>query len=159
MRWFWKIFFLILVPGLVALFIAVMLMVSYPAALLLAAPRLCVDDKPDAFIVRYDVQTSDGTGTNFTLVCMSERGEVDEVGTWEPLGYLFAVVAAVLYGLLFLLWFVGFVRRLLRGGSDPPGDPPTYPSDPSVISSDAALGTQAEDPFEAIRDQQGPIIS
>lgn len=152
---FWKWFFLLLGPALLALFIAVMLMVAYPSSLKLGAPTLCPDDKPDAFVVRYNVQTSDGTGTNFTLVCMSERGEVEEIGTWEPLLYLFLVTAAIVYGLIFLLWFIGLVRRLLRGGSDPPGDP----SGPLVMSSDQVLGPQAEDPFEAIRDQQGPIIS
>ena len=151
---FWKWFFLILGPALLALFIAVMLMVAYPNALKLAAPTLCPDDKPDAFVVRYDVQTSDGTGTNFTLFCMSERGEIEEVGTWEPLLFLFLLVAAVLYSFIILLWSIRVVRRALRGG-DP--DPPSYGiPEPVVMSADQILAPSTEDPFEAMqRDQRG----
>ncbi len=152
---FWKWFFILLGPALLALFIAVMLMVAYPNALKLAAPTLCADDKPDAFVVRYDVQTSDGTGTNFTLFCMSERGEIEEIGTWEPLLFLFLLVAAMLYASIILMWSVRLVRRALRGGDpDPPlglGAP-----EPVVMTADQILGPQAQDPFDTLRDQHNP---
>lgn len=150
---FWKWFFILLGPALLALFVAVMLMVAYPNALKLAAPSLCPQDKPDAFVVRYDVQTSDGTGTNFTLFCMSERGEIEEVGTWEPLLFLFLVVAAILYVLIFLIWLVGRIRKMAGGEVDPM----MPPSDPLIMSADQILGPQAQDPFDTMRDQQGPI--
>jgi len=150
---FWKWFFILLGPALLALFIAVMLMVAYPNALKLAAPSLCPEDKPDAFVVRYDVQTSDGTGTNFTLFCMSERGEIEEVGTWEPLLFLFLVVAAILYVLIFLIWLVSRIRKMAGGEVDPM----MPPSDPLIMSADQILGPQAQDPFDTMRDQQGPI--
>ncbi len=153
---FWKWFLLILGPALLAFFIALMLMVAYPNALKLAAPTLCPDDKPDAFVVRYDVQTSDGTGTNFTLFCMSERGEIEEIGTWEPLLVLFLFVAAIVYGLLFLLWIIGRFRRLAAGGD--PG-PPLAPMEPVVMTADQILAPSAEDPFDTLRDQQDPTIS
>ena len=149
---FWKWFFILLGPALLALFIAVMLMVAYPNALKLAAPSLCPDDKPDAFVVRYDVQTSDGTGTNFTLFCMSERGEIEEVGTWQPLLILFVIVAGILYVLIFLLWLVGRIRKMAGGEVDPM----MPPSDPLVMSADQILAPQAQDPFDALRDQQNP---
>ncbi len=153
---FWKSFSVILGPALFALFIAVMLMVAYPNALKLAAPTLCPDDKPDAFVVRYNVQTSDGTGTNFTLFCMSERGEITEIGTWEPLLILFGFVAALVYGLIILLWLIRLVRRVARGGSDPPTDL----DDPGSAALDPVVSPPADDdPFAAIRDQEGPIIS
>lgn len=140
---FWKWFFILLGPALLALFIAVMLMVAYPNALKLAAPSLCPEDKPDAFVVRYDVQTSDGTGTNFTLFCMSERGEIEEVGTWEPLLFLFLVVAGILYVLIFLIWLVGRIRKMAGGEVDPM----MPPSDPLIMSADQILGPQPDDPF------------
>ena len=149
---FWKWFFILLGPALLALFIAVMLMVAYPNALKLAAPSLCPDDKPDAFVVRYDVQTSDGTGTNFTLFCMSERGEIEEVGTWQPLLVLFVIVAGILYVLIFLLWLVGRIRKMAGGEVDPM----MPPSDPLVMSADQILAPQAQDPFDTLRDQQNP---
>ena len=151
---FWKWFFILLGPALLALFIAVMLMVAYPNALKLAAPSLCPDDKPDAFVVRYDVQTSDGTGTNFTLFCMSERGEIEEVGTWQPLLVLFVIVAGILYVLIFLLWLVGRIRKMAGGEVDPM----MPPSDPLVMSADQILAPQAQDPFDTLRDQQQPPV-
>lgn len=141
---FWKAFFWVLGTLLVSLFIAVMLMVAYPNVLKLGAPLLCPDDRPDPFVVRYDVQTTDGTGTNFTLFCMSERGEIHEVGTWEPLLVLYGFVTALVVAFL----LVRLALRLLRGiggGPGPPGDPTDPPAAP--------------DPFLAITDQQGPVSS
>ena len=149
-----KWFLLLLGPALLALFIAVMLMVAYPNALKLAAPSLCPDDKPDAFVVRYDVQTSDGTGTNFTLFCMSERGEIEEIGTWEPLLILFVLVAALVYGLLILFWLIGIVRRLARGRTGPPPGPDPVPSPEPVVAPPFD-----DDAFTATGEPQGPIIS
>lgn len=150
---FWKWFFILLGPALLALFIAVMLMVAYPNALKLAAPSLCPEDKPDAFVVRYDVQSSDGgTGTNFTLFCMSERGEIEEVGTWEPLLILFGITAVIVYVLIFLLWLVGRIRKMAGGEIDPM----MPPSEPLVMSADQILAPQSQDPFDTLRDQQGP---
>jgi len=102
--------------------------------------------------VRYDVQTSDGTGTNFTLFCMSERGEIEEVGTWQPLLILFVIVAGILYVLIFLLWLVGRIRKMAGGEVDPM----MPPSDPLVMSADQILAPQAQDPFDTLRDQQNP---
>ena len=117
---FWKWFFLLLGPLLLGLFLGVMTMVAYPNSLKVGA-FLCPDDKPDAFVVRYSVSTSDGgTGTNWTLYCMSERGETEEIGTWLPLLAICAIPVTALYVLVLL----GLARRLIRGisgdGSDPP---------------------------------------
>ena len=130
---FWKWFFLLLGPLLLGAFIGMMLTVIYPNSMKVAS-FLCPEDKPDTFIVSYTTTTSDGTGTSFTLFCMSERGEAREIGTWRPMLVVIAITVAVAYAvlLLFVLWRV--VRRLARGGdpdtgvplSPPPefGDPP-----------------------------------
>jgi hypothetical protein len=110
----------LVVPGLVGLFIGVMLMVAYPNALKVGA-SLCPDDKPDAFVVRYTVSTSDGQGTNFTVFCMSERGETEEIGTWLPLLILCAYTTLPLYVLVLVALLRRLVRAITGGGSDPPG--------------------------------------
>ena len=117
---FWKWLFLLLGPLLLGLFIGVMVMVIHPNSLEVGA-FLCPDDKPDAFVVRYSVSTSDGTGTNWTLYCMSERGETEEIGTWLPLLAICGITVATCYAfvLLFAVW------RLIKGvggGDDPPSD-------------------------------------
>lgn len=153
MRRVWKWCFVLLGAVLLALFIAVMLMVAYPNALKVSAPFLCPDDKPDAFVVRYDVETSDGTGTNFTLFCMSDRGEIEEVGTWAPLLYLFGFVAAILFALLLLRVVLGIIRRIASDG-DPGTGPPMGPGDPMLMTPEQILGASAppppgENPFES----------
>src|SRR5262245_17002436 len=120
MRTFWKGFFLLLGPLLLALFLGTMLMIAWPNAMKVAG-FLCPDDRPDTFVVRYNVSTSEGEGTNWTLMCMSDRGEIYEVGTWLPLLTVVAIMAATLYALVILrvAW------RLLRGGlSGEQGTPP-----------------------------------
>jgi hypothetical protein len=114
--------FLILVVGTVlfALFVSVMLMVIYPGSLKATASILCPDDRPDSFVVRYDVTTSDGTGTNFTLFCMSERGEFVEIGTWEPLGLLFVFVGAGMLGGVLAWGAVSLIRGSSRAGPEGP---------------------------------------
>ena len=138
---FWKWFFILLGPLLLGLFIGVMVMVIYPNSLKLAG-FLCPDDKPDTFVVRYTTTTSDGgTGTNWTLFCMSERGETEEIGTWLPLLVVCGVAVAVAYGFAFLL----LIRRMVRGiGGD--DEPP--PSDP-LLAAEQALAQRGEsfDPF------------
>lgn len=112
----------------VAAFIALMLMVIYPGSLKVTAPILCPDDRPDPVVVRYDVQTSDGTGTNFTLFCLSDRGEFVEVGTWEPLGLLFLFVGVGMVGAVLLWMAVGLIRGSSSAGSGagPPEGPDPF---------------------------------
>jgi hypothetical protein len=131
---FWKWFFLLLGPLLLGAFVGMMLTVIYPRSMQ-AAAYLCPEDKPDSFVISYTTTTSDGTGTSFTLYCMSERGEVYELGTWRPMVVVMGITIAVAYGivLLFVIW--GLIKRLLRRsdpdtgvptGAPPPefGDPP-----------------------------------
>jgi hypothetical protein len=81
--------------------------VIYPGSLRWTAPLLCPDDKPDSFVVRIEQADSEGTSTSFSLFCMGDRGEFEEVGTWKPLGILFlygyglmaALLGAVLLGI------------------------------------------------------------
>jgi hypothetical protein len=133
---FWKWFFILLGPLLLGLFIGVMVMVIYPNSLKLAG-FLCPDDKPDAFVVRYTVSTSDGTGTNWTLYCMSERGETEEIGTWLPLLVVCGVAVATVYAFAFVL----LIRRMIRGiGGDPT---------PAELTPEVVLAQRGEsfDPF------------
>ena len=149
---FWKWFFLIPFPPLLALFFGVMLMVAYPKVLEVGGV-LCPDDKPDTFVVNYTVQTSDGTGTNFTLFCMSERGEIEEVGTWGPLMVVVGICAAVIYGLMLLLVIRGLIRRISRGGDpDPPAGVTGVYLTPEQL---AAQQAGQPDPFAAL--QQDPV--
>jgi hypothetical protein len=139
-----KWFLVLVVPGLVGLFIGVMLMVAYPNALKVGASQ-CPDDKPDAFVVRYTVSTSDGEGTNFTLFCMSDRGETEEIGTWLPLLVLCAYTTIPLY----VLVLFALLRRLVRaitggGGSDPPGD------GAGIVYRSPGQGDQPPDPFAGL---------
>jgi hypothetical protein len=87
------------------------------------AAYLCPDDKPDSYVVSYTTTTSDGTGTSFTLFCMSERGEVYELGTWRPMLVVIGISVAVAYGIVLLLFLWGLVRRLIRGGDPDTGIP------------------------------------
>jgi hypothetical protein len=123
---------LLVIPFFVALFLAVMLMVIYPNSLK-AAAFMCPDDRPDTFVVRYDVATSDGTGTNWTLMCMSEQGEIYEVGTWKPLLVLLGIVSAVVYGFVLLLVLLRLVRGIDSDLDSPDaGLPPTAESFPGI---------------------------
>ncbi|HYF45483.1 MAG TPA: hypothetical protein VD926_04685 [Acidimicrobiales bacterium] len=137
---FWKVFFVVLGPLLLGLFLGVMTMVAYPSSLKVGA-FLCPEDKPDAFVVRYSVSTSDGTGTNWTLYCMSERGETEEIGTWLPL----LAVCAIPVGALYALVLLGLVRRLVRGmtgsGTPPPNDPTG-----TFLTPDQVMAPQAPEP-------------
>lgn len=145
-----KLLLWVTIPLAIALFVGMMLTVIYPNSMTLASGWLCPEDKPDAFVVRYNVQTSDGTGTNFTLFCLSERGEPEEVGTWIPMLTVMAASAVAFFVLIIALKLIGMLRRL---GKD---DGPPVPDQPEpVMGSPPPDG----DPFAAIRDQQGPIIS
>lgn len=116
---FWKWFFLLLGPLLLGAFIGMMITVIYPNSMK-AASYLCPEDKPDTFIISYTTTSSDGgTGTSFTLYCMSERGEVRELGTWRPMLVVIGIACAVLYGLVLLLVLRGLVKRITGGGQPP----------------------------------------
>jgi hypothetical protein len=118
---FWKWFFLLVGPLLVGLFIGLMVSVTYPSSMKVAS-FLCPEDKPDTFIVHYSVTTSDGTGTSFTLYCMSERGEIREIGTWRPMMVVCGITVAVTYALVLALFLWGLVKRLGRPRSPTPDE-------------------------------------
>jgi len=135
-----KVLLVALGPLLLGLFLGVMTMVAYPNSLKLGAV-FCPDDKPDAFVVRYSVSTSDGTGTNWTLYCMSERGETEEIGTWLPLLAVCAVPVAALYALVLF----GLVRRLVRGITGSGTPPPTDPMG-TFLTPDQVMAQQGSEP-------------
>lgn len=117
---------LLVIPGLlavsavVALILTSLLLVIYPGSFRWTAPHLCPSGQTDAYVVRYSQATSDGSqSTNFTLFCMDERGEFTEVGSWRPLGLVFAGMTAALFALIVLRTF----WRFLRGSSEAAGTP------------------------------------
>ena len=114
---FWKWFFILLGPLLLGLFIGLMVSVIYPNSMKVAS-FLCPEDKPDTFLVSYTTTTSDGTGTSFTVYCMSERGEVREIGTWRPMLVVCGITVAVTYGLMLLVVLWGAIRRIGRSPDD-----------------------------------------
>ncbi len=141
---FWKVVLSLTVTIGVAAFVASMLMVIWPGSMKMTAPILCPDDRPDPFVVRYDVQTSDGTGTNFTLFCMSDRGEFFEVGTWEPLGLMFLIVGGGMLTAVVLIGIAGAIRRSSSAG----------PPDQSGLTGPP----EGPDPFEAmLANQPNPM--
>jgi hypothetical protein len=123
---FWKWFLLLVGPFLLGAFMGLMVSVIYPRSMGVAA-YLCPDDKPDSFVVSYTTSSGGESGTSFTLFCMSERGEVYELGTWRPMLVIMGITIAVAYGivLLFVIW--GLIRRLRRGGDPNLGVPLSGP--------------------------------
>jgi hypothetical protein len=119
---------LLVIAG-VSVFTATMLMVAYPGAFEWTAPVLCPEDKPDAFVVHYNVQTSDGNGTNFTMFCMGRNGQFTEVGTWRPLAILTVGVAGGVVVLVALFWLGSRGARSPRAGGERPDEPPDTPQD------------------------------
>lgn len=105
--------------AVVAIIITSLLMVIYPGSFRWTAPQLCPDGQTDAFVVRYHEATSDGQSTNFTLFCMDERGELTEVGSWRPMGLVFAGMTATLFALFVLLAFWRFLRKSAGAGGSP----------------------------------------
>ena len=136
---FWKWFFLLVGPFLLGAFIGLMVSVIYPTSMNVAS-FLCPEDKPDTYVVSYTTTTSDGTGTSFTLYCMSERGEVYELGTWQPMLVIILITVGVTYGILLLFVIWGLIKRIRRGGDpnvgvvlNPP--PPEFADPPPGFSS------------------------
>lgn len=81
----------------------------YPGAMKWTASSLCPADQPDPFVVRTEHTDSEGTSYNFSLFCMGERGDYEEVGVAAPAGRLFlwiygGLVATVLALILVLRW-------------------------------------------------------
>lgn len=88
----------------------------WPGSFELTAPLLCPDDSPDPLVVRdtYSVRPGE-TSTTFTMYCLSERGEVTDVGAMRPVLIVAAVVAVVI-GALMLATMLAFGRSARRSG-------------------------------------------
>ena len=73
----------------------------WPGEAKLTAPLFCSDDKPDAFVVVDRSNPAPGeTVYNFSLYCMGERGQTEEIGWLRPnlvltLGHALLIVALV----------------------------------------------------------------
>lgn len=107
----------------------------YPGSLRPTAAVLCPDDKPDPLVVQYSEETSEGTGTSWTLFCLDEDGEVLEVGSWAPLGVYFAgwFIALQALALPLVALSTGRARRRARTRRprfDPPPFSPPGPQGP-----------------------------
>lgn len=84
----------------------------WPGEAKLTAPLFCPDDKPDAFVVvdSYSVQPGE-TSYNFSLYCMGSRGQVDEIGFFQPAAVLTVGHAALIVVLVGLPILLGRRRR------------------------------------------------
>jgi hypothetical protein len=114
----------------VLLFMAVMTTVTltigiWPGEMKLTAPLLCQDSMPDAFVVSDTYSSRPGeTSTNYTMYCMSERGDVEDVGWFRPL-----VILTLAHGALILALLLGaavlvkLLNGLNRRSAGPPGGP------------------------------------
>lgn len=87
---------------LVLLFTSLMItivvsMAIWPGEATLTAPIFCDDARPDPFVVRdtYNVRPGE-TSMNFTLYCVGERGDADEIGWMAPTLALWAGHTALL---------------------------------------------------------------
>jgi hypothetical protein len=89
----------------------------WPGSFELTAPLLCPDGSPDPLVVRdtYSVRPGE-TSTTFTLYCLSERGEVTDVGAMRPVLIVAAGVAVVI-GALMLAGMVALGRSARRSGT------------------------------------------
>lgn len=91
-----------------------------PVVLELTAPVLCPADQPDARVVEYHTDTGNGVGTSNTLFCMGPDGDLTEVGSWKPLGIVFAAIFLGAEALVLPIQLIGMIRRKRRG-PQPPG--------------------------------------
>ncbi len=96
---------------------------AVPGALRPTGIVLCPDDKPDAHVVQYTTETSDGTGTNWTLFCMDDRGAVEEVGSWAPLGVYLLGWLVLLELIVLPLAVVSWLQARRSARRRPPGAP------------------------------------
>lgn len=89
----------------------------WPGSFELTAPLLCPDDSPDPLVVRDTYSARPGeTSTTFTLYCLSERGEVTDVGAMRP-ALIVAAAVAVVIGALMLAGMIALGRSARRSGS------------------------------------------
>ncbi|HEX5947146.1 MAG TPA: hypothetical protein VFY82_12745 [Acidimicrobiales bacterium] len=139
----------VILGGLLAWFVASivtasLVMVIWPGSFKLFAPVLCPDDQPDAYVVSYSMQTSDGTSTNFTLFCMGDAGQFTEVGSWIPLCLLTAAIAAGWALLVLVFATLAHLSRHHRPpidcGGGGGGDTAAGPQDAPVRPQDAPVG-------------------
>jgi hypothetical protein len=88
----------------------------WPGVFELTAPLLCPDGFADPLVVRdtYSVRPGE-TSTTFTLYCISERGEVTDVGAMRPVLIVAAGVAVVM-GALMLPAMLALGRSARRSG-------------------------------------------
>jgi Flp pilus assembly protein TadB len=108
---------LVVLVGLVA-FLTMLGMLIWPGEAKLTAPQLCPDGKSDAFVVKDEYETSEGTSIDFSLYCMGPRGETEEIGWARPWLVLTIGHVVLSVGLIVLLYVtavvVGATRRRRR---------------------------------------------
>src|SRR5690606_25840471 len=90
-------------------------MAIWPGEAKLTAPLLCDDDRPDPFVVRdtYNVRPGE-TAMNFTLYCVGERGDFDEIGWMAPTLALWAGHTVILLVMALGVLAIVVARRSSR---------------------------------------------
>ena len=95
-------------------------MAIWPGEAKLTAPVFCDEARPDAYVVRdtYNVRPGE-TSMNFTLYCLGERGDFEEVGWMAPTLVLWAGHTVVLLALVILAIVLARMRRSRRAINEP----------------------------------------
>lgn len=129
----------ILSIGVTAIVIISVGVVIYPGAMKWTAPMLCPADQSDAHVVRTTVSTTDGTSTSFSLLCMGDRGDFTEAGTWMPtlLLTLWTWIGLVALSVALYVRFIVRHRRRAIDGPDRPVDAPPVDAPPVDAPVDA----------------------
>lgn len=96
----------------------IIMMTIWPGEAKLTAPLFCSDDRPQALVVRDTYSNGTGeTAINFTLYCIGDRGNFENVGWFKPM----AVLSLVHFGLLVIVVFAVTLWVRFRKRQGKPG--------------------------------------
>lgn len=155
--------------GLVFLSVMTTLVVSigiWPGEMKLTAPILCPDEKPDPYVVSDTYSPQPGeSSTTYTLYCVGERGDFEDVGVFRPMALLTLFHAGLWLAIPFVLAPIAMIRRRARQGvggeatvKDRPGgdtSPPDTSRSPAPQRTESA-GSQ--NPVISGGVDDGPVI-
>lgn len=93
----------------------------WPGEMKLTGPLLCPEARTDVFVVSDTYSARPGeTSTTFTMYCMGERGDVEDMGSFRPMAILTAVHTVLIVALALFLGIVFKLLRLVRRADRPP---------------------------------------
>lgn len=95
---------LVSAAALLTIFVAVAV---WPGEAKLTAPLFCSSPATEPVVVSDTFHDSEGTSTNYTLYCVSDRGVLTDEGFALPMLVLFAAHVVILGALLLLAALIG----------------------------------------------------